>query len=177
MHLIIEVLSCTVCHVQQMYTKGRPGMSFMQRPGYLPLSAWLTCSSDLAYSLDHPYNDPYYHHHIDSLFLSTTQVDVPIQHFTTSQNTSISASAAISPEFPLIQLAAAPPMLLIGHPSCSTSTEAPSRLFQIPNPCTVSFSKAHSWALLLLPHRLRDNKHTSIGLSLVPVMDIGLDTF
>ena len=59
---------CYVCHVQQMYTKARPGMSFMQRPGYLPLSAWLTCSSDLAYSLDHPYNDPYYHHHIDSLF-------------------------------------------------------------------------------------------------------------
>jgi hypothetical protein len=69
--------------------------------------------------------------------------------FTTSLSTSLPASAAISPEFPLIQLAAAPPMLLIGHPSCSTSTEAPSSA--LPN-FPASFTK-------LLPARCTQPYH------------------
>jgi hypothetical protein len=60
MYLSSECMSTRLQHA--IVYKGS-GYVIHALPGYLPLSAWLS----LAYSLDRPYNDPYYHNRFDSL--------------------------------------------------------------------------------------------------------------
>jgi hypothetical protein len=93
--------------------RSRTDMSCLRGPATCLCRLGLHTVASLAYSLDHPYNDPYYHHHRIS-FLSLSSGGLNSTFLSHLEARLFPASAANSPESTFISLAGCS---IFHHPS------------------------------------------------------------